>query len=197
MKKYLIILILIQIFIYVRSPIPNWNLSEQANILNPTDYTIYEKINDNIKIILKKKMYKSGDNVLSENIVYAYVKENDNDDYTKCIGEKTVNFDAIGSHYRGKLGYDILICPKGKFQPYNFNSGEHINNPTNFNDVGDWDLRCHYHNTGYFYLFYLLKNGNHFFFKYSGGSCEYKTNDWIYSYFYDYMYEDGNLDNTD
>ena len=159
-------------FLYVVSPIPNWDLSTQANILdatNPFYYTIYEKIAYDLKVILKKKIEKSGNRINSQNIVYVYKKANDNDyTYNKYIGEKVVEFSAIDSHYKGKFGYHILICPKGKFHPYDFDNSGHIAPPNGFNDNGEWDLRCYAHNTGYFYLFYLLKNGNNFFYKYNG-----------------------------
>ena len=191
MNNFSFFIILIK-FVYILSPIPNWNLSTQANILDTTDpiyYTIYEEIAYDLKVILKKKIEKSGNNINSQNILYVYEKGDDNQ-YNTFKGERIVTFNAIDSHYKGKLGYNFLICPKGKFQPYDFDNSRHINNPDGFseNENDDWDLRCHAHNTGYFYLFYLLKNGNNFFYKYTGG---YVSRNYVYSYFYDYMYEDG------
>ena len=184
-------------FLYVVSPIPNWDLSTQANILdatNPIYYTIYEKIAYDLKVILKKKIEKSDNRINAQNIVYVYEKENNDDNtYSKYIGERVVEFSAIESHYKGKLGYNILICPKGKFHPYDFDNSGHIAPPNSFNDNGEWDLRCYDHNTGYFYLFYLLKNGNNFFYKYTG---DYVSKNYVYSYFYDYMLKNGEYGNT-
>ena len=200
MNKIAIFIILLE-FSNIILPIPNWDLSSQANIIDlaePFYYTIYEKKSNGLKVILKKKMEKSGDNIVSQNIVYVYEKANDNDeDYSNYIGERFVDFDAIDSQYKNKLGCGILICPKGRFQPYDFESSRHIDNPNSgsFSDNDDWDLRCYDHYTGYFYLFYLLKNGKNFFYKFNGGYV--LKNDFVYSYFYDYMLENGNYDNTE
>ena len=188
MKYYYLILFFIQI-LNVRSPIPNWDISQQANYLdvsiNTMDYTIYEKYAYNITVILKKRISKSGAQIVTQNYLYVY------DSSSNLKGIKAVGFEDIDSHYTNKMGYGILICPKGKFHPYDFNGGTHLDPPPGFDDTGGWDLRCYDHYTGYFYMFYLLNNGNNFFYKYTGGINE-KT-DYIYSYFYDYILENGNL----
>ena len=197
MNNFSILIMLIKL-LYIHSPIPIWDLSAQANILGTTEpiyYTVYEKAAYDIKVILKKKISKSGNNINTQNILYVYSKSGENQ-YDTYYGERTVTFNAIDSHYKDKLGYNILICPKGKFQPYDFDDSQHISNPNGFNENenDDWDLRCYDDKTGYFYLFYLLKNGNNFFYKYNGGYVS--KNDYVYSYFYDYMYEGGNNGDT-
>ena len=200
MNKIAIFIILLE-FSNIILPIPNWDLSSQANIIDlaePCYYILYEKKSNGLKVILKKKMEKSGDNIVSQNIVYVYEKANDNDeDYSKYIGERNVDFDEIDSQYKNKLGCGILICPKGRFHPYDFYDSKHINSPNSgsFSDNDDWDLRCYDHYTGYFYLFYLLKNGKNFFYKYNGGYV--LKNNYVYSYFYDYMLENGNSEQNE
>ena len=177
---------------YTNSAIPNWDLSKQANYLdvsqNDMNYTIYDKTAYTIQVILKKKITKSGTKLTSQNYLYVY------DSNKKLLGERAVNFDDIDSHYKDKMGYGILICPKGKFHPYDFYGSKHLDKPSGFSDNGGWDLRCYDHNTGYFYMFYLLNNGKNFYYKYNGGIVE--KSDYVYSYFYDYILENGSYGDT-
>ena len=194
MKYYylsLSLLIFIQ-FMYTYSAIPNWDLSKQANYLDVSqkdmDYTIYEKTSYEIKVILNKKISKSGTKITSKNYLYAYDKD------SNLLGERIVDFEDIESHYKDKMGYGILICPKGKFHPYDFYGSKHLDKPSGFEDKGGWNLKCYAHNTSYFYMFYLLNNGKNFYYKYNGGIVE--KSDFIYSYFYDYILENGNKGDT-
>ena len=187
MNYFYQILFFIQI-LNVLSPIPNWNISQQANYLdvssNPMNYTIYAKTAYNIRVELIKRISKSGTQIETQNYLYVYNSS------SNLIDKKEVEFEDIDSHYTNKMGYDILICPKGKFHPYDFKNGRHLNPPSGFADTGGWDLRCYDHNTGYFYMFYLLNNGNNFFYKYNGGI---NKKDYINTYIYDYILENGNL----
>ena len=76
---------------------------------------------------------------------------------------REVDFDDIDSHYTNKLGKTIIICPKGKFHPYDFNDNNYII-PSGFEDRGGWDLRCYDHNTGFFLIFYLMNEGKNAFY---------------------------------
>ena len=192
MNSPLILLFLCQIY-YVLSPIPNWDLSAQSIIIDPSynnhEITLYDKTAYGITVVLKKIITKDENNVFSsQNTLTVYQNGNSK-------GTKTVNFDHIDSHYTDKLGCGILICPKGKFQPYDFYNGKHIDSPSGFEDKNGWDLRCYDHTTGYFYLFYLLNNGKNFYFKYQGDLME--KPDYIYSYFYDYRLQNDNDKNDE
>ena len=180
MKSSIILLFLCQIF-YVLSPIPNWDISAQSIVIDPSynnnEIPLYDKTAYDIRVVLKKTIKKTNNVFSSENYLTVYQNG-------QTLGPKTVNFDHIDSHYTNKLGYDILICPKGKFQPYDFNNGRHIDPPPGFADKEGWDLRCFDHTTEYFYLFYLLNNGKNFYYKYQGDITE--KSGYVYSYFYDY-----------
>ena len=155
MKYYYLILIFIQI-LNILSPIPNWDISQQANLLdvstNEMNYTIYDKTAYDIRVVLNKRIAKSGTQIITQNYLLVYDQYSSN-----SKSEIAVEFEDIDSHYTSKLGYDILICPKGKFHPYDFKGKTHINAPSGFQDKGGWDLRCYAHKTEYFYIFYLLK----------------------------------------
>ena len=183
LEYFIFYLIFIQIS-FVISPIPNWDLSAQSiNLMTsdnpfPDGYIIYKKYGYDITVILKKYIKRVNGVITIEN--YVSVIRNG-----QTLGPKKVDFDDIDSHYTGwKLGSDILICPKGKFHPYDFINERYITPTSSFEDRGGWDLRCFDHKTGYFYLFYLLNNGKNFFFRYTGNIWE-KSNFWN-SYFYDY-----------
>ena len=162
LEYFIFYLIFIQIS-FVISPIPNWDLSAQSiNLMTsdnpfPDGYIIYNKNGYGITVILKKYIKRINRVITIENYV-SIIRDGE------TLGPKKVDFDDIDSHYRGnKLNCEILICPKGKFHPYDFINGRHIDPPSEFQDSGGWDLRCFDHITGYFYLFYLLNNGKNFF----------------------------------
>ena len=184
--KYFIIFLIFTLFVQIHSQIPNWELSSQSiDLMSSTstkNYILYQREMNGLKITLTKVITKNDNNVITtENKLN--IQKNNNNNYAD-LGTKTVEFDAIDSQYQGKIGINILVCPKGKFHPYDFDNGVHKVIHSNFQDKGDWDLRCYDHSTGYFYVFYLLNNGKNFYYKYTGDIRE--KSDYIYSYLYDY-----------
>ena len=65
--KYFIIYFLIQ-FLYVFSPIPNWEITSQSNVLAvPADslpYSLYYKEKDGLKVELQIVIQQSGSNII-------------------------------------------------------------------------------------------------------------------------------------
>ena len=191
MKIFFIYFIAIQ-FLYIHSSIPNWDLSKQSNTLNaPLSYTLYQKDGYGITVRLDKKISKTGTAITTQNYLYVYTEKTDN-----LIGQKEVEFDDIDSHYTNKMGYDYIICPKGKFHPYDFKNGIYIDPlPPEFADKGGWDLRCYDHNTNYFFIIYLLNNGKNFYYKYDGYLN--RRDDFFGTYIYDYKLENGSDTNAE
>ena len=178
-KNYTTFIFFLQI-LYVISPIPNWDISAQSiNLLTSTsyDYPLYSKNENGVNVFLKKTITKTDSGITTQNYI--------------TIGSTTqsVEFEDIDSQYTSKLGCDILICPRGKFHPYNFKSNTYIT-PPNFEDKGGWDLRCYNHNTGYFLVLYLSNKGKNLFYKY--GSENIKEISSINTYIYDFKLENGN-----
>ena len=85
------------------------------------------------------------------------------------------------------MGCNILICPKGKYHPYVFQNDKYII-PFNFEEKGDWDLRCYDHYTGYFLIFYLMNDDKIFYYSRDGIEIR-EFNNFIGSSFYDYKLE--------
>ena len=163
--KYLISIIFITQIYHTISPIPNWDLTTQAIDLFPSgiersDYrfTIYENTAFDTYVKLEKWALKTDEGYTYKNYLYV-----------NSYGAREVPFENIDSHYKGKYGKNILICPGGKFHPYDYDNNEYINPPNDFASNDYWDLRCYNHVQGYFLVFYLL-NGNSilYFMKNSG-----------------------------
>ena len=190
--KHDFIILLLLILYYVYCAIPNWDIASQSiDIMSSTntyEYILYQKTAYELKVTLTKKITKTDSIITSQNYITVYKN-------SVYQGLNYVEFEDIDSHYANKLGIEILICPKGKFQPYDFKNNEYLEKPGGFNDNGGWDLRCYDHSVGYFYIFYLLNNGKNFYYKYNGNING--RDDYIYSYFYDYKLENGNEDNKE
>ena len=151
---------------FTKAPIPNWDFNNQSISLDLSSsegygYTIYNKSLYNIQVTLRKSIKIKNGEVVSKN----YLKVGANN-------EIEVDFEDIDSHYTNKYGYDILICPKGKFHPYDFN-GKNFIVPSGFVDNGEWDLRCYDHYSGHFLVFYF-QNKNYNFYSYCYYTCENK-----------------------
>ena len=186
MKYILILILFIQIY-YVRSPIPSWELSSQSiNLLSSKSsdsIILYNKEWGGLTAVLEKTFSKSDDgSITTKNKL--------------TIDGKTleVEFDAIDSHYKNKLDKEILVCPRGKFHPFDFKNENYVELFSNSNDIGDWDLRCYSHNEGCFFVFYLLKDGANLFYKYKN---DIQQKGYIYSYLYDYKLENGSHDKSE
>ena len=162
--------ILFSLFFQVLTPIPVWDLASSSIDLlsSSSSYSlqIYSNSADGISVNLTKVITKNDNNITSKN----YLTVNSN--------TIEVDFEDIDSHYTNKLGCDILICPKGKFHPYDFINRTFIT-PPSFEEKGDWDLRCYDHYTGFFLIFYLMNEGENFYYSYNQGNdiVEFK---WLY-----------------
>jgi len=184
--KYIFLFFFLNQINFVYSTIPNWNLQDQGIDLlgsgSNTEFTLYEKNFNDLNVTLKKIITKNDNKITTENIIY--------------IGTefREVEFNDIDSQYKDKLGCGILICPKGKFHPYDFNNNQYLNIP-NFQDEGNWDLRCYDHYTGYFLIIYLSNFGKNFFYKFSGNSIEEYNQYGSYIYDFKLQNKDGEQPN--
>ena len=112
MKCIFILLIFYQIFL-IQAPIPNWNLDRQSISETNLRYTVYQSNNYGKNVKLEKNIYIENGQVISKNIL------------TVGTTEREVPFEDIESHYSNVHGFvndEVLICPKGKFHPYQFNA---------------------------------------------------------------------------
>ena len=132
------------------SLVPIWNLSSASIDLLPSSSTSYsyyitDRYMQGMKVQLKKTITKNEKGINDTN----YLIVNDN-------GGHYVNFENIESFS------NYIICPKGKYHPYDYNRKMELV-PDNFEEYGDWDLKCYKHDTGYFLVFYLMNNNSLFY----------------------------------
>ena len=123
--KCFYILIFFYKLIFIFSPIPNWdleNISEKVfsseSSENEHQYILYNKNG----YILIKEISKDDGKIKSKNYLSYY--ENSG----KVTQE--VQFENIESTYYNELGAKKLICPQGKFHPYDFENNIYIIPPS-------------------------------------------------------------------
>ena len=191
MKECLLLIIYLTIFISLFPGIfpilPVWNFDSQSIDLfsssSTYEYIIYHKNSYEITVLLKKTINKINGVITSKNLL--------------TIGSTTkeVAFEDIDSHYKNKLDHSVVICPKGKFHPYDFDNDDYII-PQSFEEKSDWNLRCYYHDTGHFFIFYLMNENSYF---YSFCHCDSDPNPISFPYLYqlyDFLLENGNKENN-
>ena len=176
--------IVLLLFYKVISPIPIWSLEDiSINLLNSENkyrYTIYDKNSYDIRVILEKEITKINSSISTENYL------------TVGTATKIVDFEDIDSHYNNIAGLNILICPKGKFHPFDFTTNNYIIPPSWFDDGENWDLKCNIHNTGHFLIIYLMNRDRKFYDLYNGNIFD--KNNFFYDNIYDFKLENGNFD---
>ena len=175
-------IVFIAVFIQSFATIPVWDFNNISIDLlgsnNLYEYTIYNETKNKTMVSLIKKITKNNGNIVSQNYL------------TVNSTKRKVNFENIDSFYFNKLGYPIIICPKGKYHPYYFANDTYII-PDGFQENGNWDLKCYGHDTGFFLFFYLRNQENNFYYslnnKIEFDKCMYCFG----TYIYDFMIENG------
>ena len=175
--------IVLLLFYKVISPIPIWSLEDiSINLLNSENkyrYTIYNKTSDGIHFILEKEITKINSFISTENYL------------TVGTTTRIVDFEDIESHYHNTAGLNILICPKGKFHPFDFMTNNYIIPPNWFDDGENWNLKCCIRDTGRFLIIYLMNRDRKFYYLYNGGIFD--QNNYFHDYIYDFKLENGNI----
>ena len=179
MKSFFLLLFSFNFIFLTSYSISIWNFDNLAiNLLSSStnyEYIIYKKEDHGIEVILIKQITKIGNIISSKNFL------------TANSTKKEVSFENIHSYYPNKLGATILICPKGKFHPYDFMNDNYIT-PPNFDLDDNWDLRCYSHKSGYFFILYAHSGRENFYSVYNN---EYSKKEMFKTYLYDYIFEDG------
>ena len=137
MNIHILIFLLLNKILQIFLVIPTWNMTSVSIDLlssNPSyEFTILNEAQAQLKKVITKT-----DNIISSKN-YLTVK-------TETI---EVDFDNIGYYYEYPYGGRYLLCPKGKFHPFDFNHNKSII-PENFVEKGDWDVKCESYHTDYF-----------------------------------------------
>ena len=183
--KFLKSIIFISLFLKNLAVTPVWDFNNiSIDLLGSKmlyEYTIYNRTEYNTNVSLVKSITNVAGTLVAENYL------------TINTTKKPVTFENIDSFYLNKLGHSIVICPKGKFHPYDFVNNVDIA-PPEFEEDGNWDLKCYSHETGFFLIFYLMNNNINFYYSLNTSNEITKCVDCFYTYIYDFIIENGNQD---
>ena len=165
MKHRLINLVLFFNFIIcIYSLIQNWNLENSSIDLLASAGYISVKFLEETKDNMYVKFYKY---IGIENGSITYKKYLTILYSGATIFGGQVDFDDIESFHH--FDDDYIVCPKGKYYPTFFHDNTYSNlSLANFQENGDWELKCINHETGYFVVFFLMNGKSQFFYKKSG-----------------------------
>ena len=151
----IIIFIILNLLFFCISTLPNWDLaSSSKNLLSGIDtytytYTISLREMHKLKTEIKKKIERlANGKIIHSNSLYLNSTNN----------ERAVDFEVIESFYQLDDGRQIL-CPTGKHEPLNLDDLSKYEND-DLNKTENWDLKCYYHNSGYFFVFYMSHGEN-------------------------------------
>ena len=112
------------------------------------NYLLYEKTSYNINIKLIKKLQKEVNDISIKNYLIINDKE-----------EKEVDFEDVGSFYEISDN-KIIICPRGKYHPFEYDNNFKEKIPINFKENGNWDLRCYKNKKEEINIIYLMNGKN-------------------------------------
>ena len=159
--KNIYVFLLFFLFFQTNSAIPVWDFYNQSiDLFSSQDstynYTIHDFISysHNVKLV---KVFNRTDNIITHKN-YLTIETT----------TQEVEFEDIDSYYYNELNRSNLICPKGKYHPYDFDNKTFII-PNEFEEKGDWELKCYNHNNGFFLILYLMNSDKYFF--YSCNNC--------------------------
>ena len=142
MKSLIIIFLTLNLLNISISQIPNWkfeNLAIDLMTENPHPYNLYSD-----SILNLNKTITKNDNEITSEITLNYGGNT-----------RQVEFESIESHYEGKININYLVCPNGKFHPRKIDSSGDVDIIPYSEYISDnWNLRCYWHDTGYFLIFY-------------------------------------------
>ena len=182
MELFLIFILSIFLLQFSQEIVPNWNLDVAAVKLLTGDsitLTIVDRDMYGMKVKLTKTISKNENGITQKN----YLKIGDDGN------EIEVGFENIESFYY--LNKIHIICPRGKYQPYDATNKKNFS-LSDFEEKGNWDLKCYKHNTNYFLLFYLMNGYKNFFYSPSSSTFSWRTKNFIGSgELYDFKLEDG------
>ena len=156
MENFLILLILLNSLQLSFSYLPDWNLTSSGIYLfssEPYEYEVCEREMYGLYAQLKKSISLANNSLsIKHNLIAKYNGEDKNIE---------VDFDNIESCYYSNISKPI-ICPKGKYHIYDVSEGKYII-PNNFTEFNDWELKCYFHNLGYFLVFYFMNGKCNFY----------------------------------
>ena len=158
MGNFILFFIFLTFIFPILSYVPEWNLTTSGiELLRETtskEDLVVERDMYQLNTKLYKKIAVSGSNIV---ITHRFVATYD----TNHIESGDVDFDNIESSYKERLSTPV-ICPKGKYHMYDIVRKEYII-PNDFEEKGDWELKCFMQVEKYFLVLYKM-NGEYNFY---------------------------------
>ena len=177
MKFFSKILLFINFFNSIFSVVPIWNFNNSAiDLLNSETQHEFSVNKDNWEI--KKYISKEDNSIKYEKYLYYYISN-----------KGKFDFENLDHYYTSILGASNLVCPSGKFHPYDINNKVNKTKNDDFVERRDWDLKCFNHQSGYFLMFYLHNKDKQLYFSYNNGDI--KSAHYFEVELFDFLLEDG------
>ena len=145
-----VLLIFTYLIFYSIGVLPNWNIEKSSINLLTSDsynYIITHRVMYDLEAKLEKYIIR-----LDNGTITHY-----NQLYINGVYKGKVSFENIETFYL--INGRKLLCPMGKFHPINLDNMEEIEN-NDFDGSKNWDLKCFSHNSGYFFVVYLMNGEN-------------------------------------
>ena len=147
------------LIIFTSSVLPIWNIKNSSKDLLGTDnsceYLIADRRMYELNIQLKKKITRDTEKISDQN--YLDISGD------KSITNKLVDYENVESFYGKSSSSGIyILCPRGNFNPININDVDNMEE-IKFDEwinSDNWDLKCYYHSTGNFLMFYFMNGIN-------------------------------------
>ena len=160
MGNSILLFLFFTLIIHVLSYVPEWNLTSSGIDLlkgiSSKEYLVVERRMYKLNTKLYKNITVTDSNILIKHRCEASCYGGE---YCELSGE--VDFDNIESSYKERLTTPV-ICPKGKYHMYDIKQKKYII-PNDFEEKGDWELKCFMQVTNYFLVLYKM-NGEYNFY---------------------------------
>jgi len=191
MKTFFIIFL--NLIFSIFSILPTWDLKKSSIDLLGTEpntnkeYIIANRVMYELTLTLKKNITRNNGKISHQNYLNISGKT--------LINNLEVSYENVESFYgesQSSSPQIYILCPRGNFNPINLTNLENISF-NNWINSENWDLKCYYHSTGFFLIFYFM-NGKYQSKVRQDGSSDWKdyNNLTFYDEIYDFKLKNGN-----
>ena len=187
MKTFFIIFL--NLIFSIFSILPTWDLKKSSIDLLGTEpntnkeYIIANRVMYELTLTLKKNITRNNGKISHQNYL------NISGSRMTSINTLEVCYENVESFYgesQSTISREIyILCPRGNFNPINLKNLKNISFISWINSE-NWDLKCYYHSTGFFLIFYFM-NGKYQSKVRQDGSSDWK--DYNNLTFYDEIYD--------
>ena len=157
MGNFILYFLFFTLIFPILSYVPEWNLTSSGIDLLQNSRTKEYLVVERDMYQLNTKLFRNV-TVTNSNIL---IKHRFEATYSGTTVSGEVDFDNIESSYKERLTTPV-ICPKGKYHMYDIEKKQYII-PNDFEEKGDWELKCFMQKKIYFLVLYK-RNGEYNFY---------------------------------